>query len=115
MLIDVSSKLTSEVWFVPTDAPDTRRVVVAPREHGHEYGVEHHWSEERGDRFLIVTNHGGNARNFELVAAPCVDPERAVLDPARPAPRRRQARLGRRVRRAPRAQRARQRLASASA
>ena len=58
--------------------------VVAPREHGHEYSVEHHWSEERGDRFLIVTNQGGEARNFELVAAPCVDPARQYWTPLVP-------------------------------
>jgi len=81
ILIDVSSKLTSEVWFVPTDTPEATPRVIALREHGHEYGVEHHWSEERGDRFLIVTNQSGNARNFELVAAPCVDPERQYWTP----------------------------------
>ncbi|MGQ0824331.1 MAG: S9 family peptidase [Actinomycetota bacterium] len=74
VLIDSSSKTTSEVWVIPTGAAETAPRVVAPREHGHEYSVEHHWSEERGDRFLIVTN--GGARNFKLVAAPAVDPER---------------------------------------
>jgi oligopeptidase B len=84
ILLDVSSKTTSEVWFIPTDAPDTPPRVVAPREPGHEYDVEHHWSEERGDRFLIVTNQSGKARNFELVAAPCVDPERQYWTPLVP-------------------------------
>jgi len=84
VLIDCSSKTTSEVWFVPTDAPDREPQVVAPRARGHEYQVEHHWSEERGDRFLIVTNQNGNARNFELVAAPCVDPERQYWTPLVP-------------------------------
>jgi oligopeptidase B len=76
VLIDASSKTTSEVWYIPTDAPDTSPRVVAPREPGHEYSVEHHWNEERGDRFLIVTNATGAAPNFKLVAAPAVDPER---------------------------------------
>jgi oligopeptidase B len=76
ILIDSSSKTTSEVRFVPSDAPDDAPRVIAPREPGHEYSVEHHWNEERGDRFLIVTNASGNARNFKLVAAPAVDPER---------------------------------------
>jgi oligopeptidase B len=86
VLIDTSSKLTSEVWFVPTDAPESEPRVIAPRDHGHEYVVEHHRSDEHGDRFLIVTNGGGAARNFELVAAPCADPGRAswtVLVPHR--------------------------------
>jgi oligopeptidase B len=76
VLIDASSKTTSEVWYIPTDAPDTSPRVVAPREPRHEYSVEHHWNEERGDRFLIVTNATGAAPNFKLVAAPAVDPER---------------------------------------
>jgi oligopeptidase B len=84
VIIHSASKTTSEVWFVPTDAPTDAPRVVAPREPGHEYSVEHHWSEERGDRFLIVTNQSGTARNFELVAAPCVDPERQYWTPIVP-------------------------------
>jgi oligopeptidase B len=84
VLIHTASKTTSEVWFVPTDAPEDTPRVIAPREQGHEYSVEHHWSEERGDRFLIVTNQSGKARNFELVAAPCVDPERQYWTPVVP-------------------------------
>ena len=75
VLIDASSKLTSEVWFVPTDAPDdraarrSRRASPATSTPSSTTGARTH-----GDRFLIVTNQGGDARNFELVAAPCVDP-----------------------------------------
>ncbi len=84
ILIDSSSKTTSEASFIPSDAPDAAPRVIAPRAPGHEYSVEHHWSEERGDRFLIVTNQGGNARNFELVAAPCADPARQYWTPIVP-------------------------------
>jgi oligopeptidase B len=84
ILITCGSKMTSEVWFIPSESPTSEPRVVAPREEGHEYLVEHHWSEERGDRFLIVTNQGGKARNFELVAAPCVDPERQYWTPIVP-------------------------------
>jgi oligopeptidase B len=77
VLIDASSKLTSEVWFVPTATPDATPLVIAPREHGHEYAVEHQGSSADDDRFLIVTNDGGRARNFELVTAPGADPGRA--------------------------------------
>lgn len=73
VLIDASSKLTSETWFVPTDAPEQPPKLIAAREHEHEYTVEHHEHPELGDRFLIVTNSGG-ARNFRLVAAPVADP-----------------------------------------
>jgi oligopeptidase B len=84
ILIDISSKLTSEVWFIPTEAPQSAPQVIAPRAHGHEYAVDHHWNLELGDRFLIVTNHGGTARNFELVSAPAVDPARANWIPLVP-------------------------------
>jgi oligopeptidase B len=84
VLITSSSKTTTEVWFLPTDDPHANPRVIAPREHGHEYVVEHHWSEERGDRLLIVTNQSGRARNFELVAAPCVDPARQYWTPLIP-------------------------------
>jgi oligopeptidase B len=73
VLIDASSKLTSETWFVPTDAPEQPPTVIAAREHEHEYTVEHHRHPELGDRFLIVTNSEG-ARNFRLVAVPVDDP-----------------------------------------
>jgi oligopeptidase B len=75
VFLESHSKTTSEVRWIPTDDATRTPRVVAPREAGHEYAVEHHWDEERGDRFLIVTN-GGGARNFKLVAAPAVDPER---------------------------------------
>ncbi|MFM8972556.1 MAG: S9 family peptidase [Actinomycetota bacterium] len=90
VLIESSSKTTSEVWFIPTESPAAEPRVVAPREPGHEYTAEHHWSEERGDRFLILTNQGGRAPDYELVAAPCVDPARQYwtpLVPHRPGPR----------------------------
>jgi oligopeptidase B len=84
VLVDVSSKLTSEVWFVPTASPTGELHIVEPREQGHEYAVEHHWSEALGDRFLILTNQGGRARNFELVAAPSAAPGRANWTPLVP-------------------------------
>jgi oligopeptidase B len=76
VLIDAESKLTSETWFIPTADPELAPVVIAPREHEHEYSVEHHEHTDLGDRFLIVTNSDG-ARNFRLIAAPVADPGRA--------------------------------------
>ena len=43
---------------------------MAPREHGHEYAVEHH-----GDRLIITTNSGG-AEDFRICEAPLADPKR---------------------------------------
>ncbi|HTK17491.1 MAG TPA: S9 family peptidase [Acidimicrobiia bacterium] len=76
VLIDAESKLTSETWFIPSAEPEQSPTVIAPREHEHEYSVEHHVHPELGDRFLIVTNSEG-ARNFRVVAAPVTDPSRA--------------------------------------
>src|SRR4051812_37389123 len=76
VLIDSSSKLTAETWFVPTDAPESAPRIVEPREHGHEYSVEHQRDGALGDRFLIVSNADG-AQNFKLVAAPVDEPGRA--------------------------------------
>ena len=75
VFIESSSKMTSETWFVPADAPDQEPTLVAAREHEHEYSVEHHYNDALGDRFLIITNEGG-ARNFKLVVAPVSSPGR---------------------------------------
>jgi oligopeptidase B len=76
VMIETSSKLTAETWFVPTNDAESAPRVVEPREHGHEYSVEHHRDDVLGDRFLIVTNADG-AQNFKLVAAPVAEPGRA--------------------------------------
>jgi oligopeptidase B len=59
ILIDIQSKVTSEVLAIPADAPDTAPRSIAPRRPGVEYGVEHH-----GHRFLILHNDG--AEDFAL-------------------------------------------------
>ena len=104
VLIESSSKLTSETWFVPTATPDAAPRVVAPREHGARVHGRAPRTDGADDRFLIVTNANG-AQNFELVAAPVAAPGRDELDGARSPPHRRAARRRRRVRRSPRAER----------
>ena len=59
ILVDVHSKLTSEVHYLPADRPLDPLAVVAPRRQGVEYAVEHH-----GHRFLILHNDG--ALDFAL-------------------------------------------------
>ncbi len=59
ILIDASSKVTSEVRFIPADAPRSTPTVIATRRQGVEYAVEHH-----GHRFLILHNDG--AEDFAL-------------------------------------------------
>ncbi|TCB94404.1 S9 family peptidase [Micromonospora zingiberis] len=59
ILIDIASKLTSEVRVIPADNPTGEPAVIAPRRQGVEYSVEHH-----GHRFLILHNDG--AEDFAL-------------------------------------------------
>ncbi|MFF5172644.1 S9 family peptidase [Micromonospora sp. NPDC000089] len=59
VLIDIHSKVTSEVLVVPADNPTGTPASVAPRRQGVEYAVEHH-----GHRFLILHNDG--AEDFAL-------------------------------------------------
>jgi oligopeptidase B len=69
VLVSLGSKVTSEVWMLDAHHPDAPPRVVAPREQGHEYEVDHH-----GDTLYIVSNDG--AVNFRLMAAPVATPGR---------------------------------------
>ncbi|WBC13479.1 S9 family peptidase [Micromonospora sp. WMMA1998] len=59
VVIDIHSKITSEVRVIPAANPTGEPAVVAPRRQGVEYAVEHH-----GHRFLILHNDG--AEDFAL-------------------------------------------------
>ncbi|GAB7040964.1 MULTISPECIES: S9 family peptidase [Catenuloplanes] len=59
VLVEASSKITSEVRAIPAHAPLSEPVLIAPRRQGVEYSVEHH-----GHRFLILHNDG--AEDFAL-------------------------------------------------
>jgi oligopeptidase B len=63
VVIQVGSKLTSEVLLLDASAPLSEPTVVAPRRDGVEYDVE-----PAGDRLLIV--HNANHPDFELAQAP---------------------------------------------
>jgi len=63
VVIQVGSKLTSEVLLLDASAPLGEPRVVAPRRDGVEYDVE-----PAGDRLLIV--HNANHPDFELAQAP---------------------------------------------
>jgi oligopeptidase B len=63
------SKTTSEVRLLDAAKPTEALRLVAPREHDHEYYVDH-----RGDQLYIRTNSGG--RNFGIATAPASDPRR---------------------------------------
>jgi oligopeptidase B len=76
ILIESSSKITSEVYLIPADAPATPPRVIAPRRQGVEYHVEHYIAPagpgEGEDRFLIL--HNDQAEDFALSYASVEDP-----------------------------------------
>ncbi|MDQ1744184.1 MAG: oligopeptidase, partial [Pseudonocardiales bacterium] len=59
ILIEIGSKLTTEVWLLDAHAPRSEPVLVEPRTEGVEYHVEH-----AGDQLLIL--HNSREANFEL-------------------------------------------------
>ncbi|MEV4753546.1 S9 family peptidase [Micromonospora sp. NPDC049559] len=59
IVIEASSKITSEVRVIPATNPTGEPAVIAPRRQGVEYSIEHH-----GHRFLILHNDG--AEDFAL-------------------------------------------------
>ena len=62
------SHTTTEVRYLRAETPGGVWTVLAPREHEHEYEVEH------GRELFYIRTNGGGRRNFRLVAAPVADP-----------------------------------------
>jgi oligopeptidase B len=84
LAIQAGSKVTSEWHLLEAADPAATPKLIAAREHGVEYDVDH-----RGDDLLIVTNADG-AEDFKLVTAPVDAPERVNwtdLVPHRPGVR----------------------------
>ena len=71
LLIAVSDHETSETRIVDLADPNGAPALLAPREAGRQYSVEHH-----GDEFLILTNADG-AEDFKIMRAPLADPSPA--------------------------------------
>lgn len=63
LILDLSSKTTSEEYYLDAANPSGEFRIIQPRRERHEYSVEHH-----GNRFFIVTND--QARNFRLMETP---------------------------------------------
>ncbi|MCV0370789.1 S9 family peptidase [Filomicrobium sp.] len=68
ILIDAHDHQTSEVYLIDADNPSTEPRLVAPRQAGHEYSIEHH-----NDALVILTN-SGDAVDFRIVEAPVNNP-----------------------------------------
>ena len=61
ILLDLGSKVTSEVHYLDANHPEGEFELFQPRQTGIEYSIEHH-----SDRFYIVTNE--EAMNFKLMS-----------------------------------------------
>jgi oligopeptidase B len=75
ILVDISSKVTSEVHFIPAGDPLAEKTMIAPRRQGIEYSVEHQAhlpGSASEDRFLILHNDGAEdfAIGYTSVDAP---------------------------------------------
>jgi oligopeptidase B len=66
---------TSEVWLIDLAVPDARPTLVAARETGVQYEVEHHPSFNGGPGLIIRTNADG-AEDFKIVWTPLATPGR---------------------------------------
>ncbi|HYD10037.1 MAG TPA: S9 family peptidase, partial [Acidimicrobiales bacterium] len=64
LVIDLGSKVTSEVWLLATDDPTGEWRCVAPREQDVEYSVDHHGTD------LYITTNADGAEDFKLMRAP---------------------------------------------
>jgi len=69
LILDLSSKTTSEEHFLDALKPAGQFSVIEPRRELHEYSVEHH-----AERFFILTND--SAKNFRLMETPDTAPAR---------------------------------------
>ncbi len=76
ILLEAESHTTTEVRFIRADKPQDKFQIVEPRQHDHEYSVDHHDEE-----LVILTNSPktpGEAKstNFRLVTAKTTSPGR---------------------------------------
>ncbi len=65
----LDSRVTSEMWLIPTDQPTAPPRCVVPREQDVEYALEH-----VGSRMFMLTNRG--ARNFRVQVAELITGDR---------------------------------------
>jgi oligopeptidase B len=70
LLLQTGDHQTTEIRLIDAHDIEAEPVLVAHREPGHEYSVEHH-----GDHLIITTNSGG-AEDFRIVEAPIASPGR---------------------------------------
>ena len=105
VVIDVGSKITSEVWLVDAADPTRRRRSSTPREQGVEYSVEHHATEDGASR-LFVAHQRRRRRELQAHGRAGREPGTRGWTEVVAPPGRRPPRGCRRVRGPPRAVRA---------
>jgi oligopeptidase B len=79
-VITSASKLTTEVWTIDARTPDAEPALVAARDEGVEYHVEHHVDRTGVERFFVLTNADG-ATNFQLMVTDVATPGREHWQP----------------------------------
>ena len=70
VVLELDSKITSEVWVLSSDEPEGDFAVFEARRHGVEYSIDH-----AGAWFWVLHNDG--AENFELARTPIGSTDRA--------------------------------------
>jgi len=73
LVIAAEDHETSEVRLLDLSDPGRPLALVAPRETGHEYGVEHSVSADGADQLVITTNRDG-AEDFKICVCPLATP-----------------------------------------
>jgi oligopeptidase B len=82
LVLSIGGAVTSECHVLPAAAANgaagatARFSLVEPREHGIEYGIDHHRSADGTERFHVTTNLGRDG--FRLMTAPIDCPGRAA-------------------------------------
>jgi oligopeptidase B len=76
VIVTTASKLTTEVHVWDADDPKSSGRLIAAREDGLEYHVEHHVDADSRDRFFVLTNADG-ASNFKVMV---VDTDQTARD-----------------------------------
>jgi oligopeptidase B len=74
IFLESEAKTSREYRYLPADNPGGQFKIIAPREPGHEYDVNHYEG-----RFYITTNK--DAKNFRVVTAPVSDPSKKNWKP----------------------------------
>jgi oligopeptidase B len=69
-IIDTHDHETSEAWLIDTATPEAPPRLIAPRQAGTEYDVEH-WEDQ-----LLIRTNADDAEDFKIVAAPLDAPGR---------------------------------------